>query len=257
MEMASSEEEGEEDATKSREVTKSAAAETKADTEALKPQISFSLTPHNKHLNKSPLVEKEEAKTRKSLLPLPKRLDISTPPPRLSEPPPPKHMDLFTPPPKLPEPPPLPNVDEIFPELNSSGEGEENENEGEANEDMVLSSPLLPPPMPPQMMDMGQSKPIPQLNPGFAPNRFPPNLPPNQFFPNHRSPRPFFNNRGGNNRPRFPPRPSTPGNNMRPPIPGMRTPGASPRFRPDNFRGRPPWFGRGGNQRPPHFAGGW
>lgn len=233
MEMASSEEEAEEEVTKSRaEVIKSDAA---------KPAVSFSLTPNSKHLNKSPLVEKEEVKAKKPLLPLPKQLNLSTPPP------------------KLLEPPPLPNVDEIFPELNSSGEGGDDERE----ENRVLSSPLLPPPMPPQMMGMGQSKPIPQLNPGFSPNRFPPN----QFSPNQRPPRPFFNNRGGNNqRPRFPPRPNTPGNHMppnpgnspmRPMNPGMRTPVVSPRFRPDNFRGRPPWFGRGGNQRPPHFAGGW
>lgn len=139
----------------------------------------------------------------------------------------------ISPPPKMMEPPPLPDVDEIFFEIENSVKSEEVQNS-------KIPSPPLPPVMsspPPattQSVQVGQE--VPVLSPGFT------------F---HQRPRGGFNPRFNNPRQRFPNWQNN-HNNMRP----RQLPMTGPRYRPEGFRGRPPWF-RGGVPRPPPRFAGW
>lgn len=142
----------------------------------------------------------------------------------------------ISPPPKLLEPPPLPDVDEMFLEI-------ENSVKSDALPKSKIPSPPLPPLMPSssppvstqpqtiQAMQIGQE--VPVLTPGFSA---------------HQRPRGGFNPRFNNQRQRFPHWQNN-HNNMRPRQPPM----TGPRYRPEGFRGRPPWFR--GAPRPPRFAG--
>lgn len=141
------------------------------------------------------------------------------------------HINISSPP-KLMEPPPLPDVDDIFMEIENNVKSKDVRNS-------KIPSPPLPPPMPSSTPPLANAHPmpigqeVPVLTPGL---------------PFHQRPRGGFNPRFNSPRPRFPHWQNN-HNNMRPRQPPM----TGPRFRPDGFRGRPPWFR--GAPRPPRFAG--
>lgn len=187
------------------------------ETETAKPlsTVSFSLASHNKLLVDSPLVEKE--------VQVKKRLSAVIPPPGkqlLANPSPPKELlsaDI-----RLPEPPPLPDVNDIFPELDSSGESDTSPSK--------VPSPPCPPPPPMPIQPIQTVHDVPVLSPGYLHNQ---------------NPRGFYNARFNNQRQRFPAWQNN-ANNIRP----RQAPQSGQRFRGDaNFRGRP--FFRG--NRPPRF----
>lgn len=184
--------------------------ETESETAKVLSTVSFSLASHNKLLVDSPLVEKE--------VQVKKRLSAVIPPSGkqlLANPSLPKELlsaDI-----RLPEPPPLPDVNDIFPELDSSGESDTSPSK--------VPSPPCPPPPP---MPIQTVHDVPVLSPGYNQN-----------------PRGFYNARFNNQRQRFPAWQNN-ANNTRP----RQAPQSGQRFRGDaNFRGRP--FFRG--NRPPRF----